>query len=40
MNKQNKNIYHTNVNKNVMLQNVIQIKTGITINVDVSAKIQ
>ena len=40
MNKQNKNIYHTNVNKNVMLQDVIQIKTGITINVDVSAKIQ
>ena len=32
-------IYHANVNLNLMIENVIQIKRGITINVDVSVKI-
>ena len=31
-------IYHANVNINLMLENVIQIKSGITINVNVSVK--
>ena len=33
-------MYHTNVNVNLIVKNVIQIKFEITINVDVSAKIQ
>ena len=32
------NIYHANVNVNLMEQNAIQIKSEITINVVVSAK--
>ena len=40
MNRQHaQNIYHANVNVNSMLENVIQIKSGITIYGDVSAKI-
>ena len=31
-------IYHANVNLNLNEENVIQINTGITINVDVSVK--
>ena len=31
-------IYHANVNINLMEENVIQTKTGIMINVDVSVK--
>ena len=34
--KQNK--YRTNVNFNLMEENIIQIKSGITINVDASVK--
>ena len=33
-------MYHGNVNINLKAENVIQIKSGTTINVDVSAKIQ
>ena len=33
-------MYHGNVNINQKAENVIQIKSGTTINVDVSAKIQ
>ena len=33
-------MYHENVNVNLTVENVIQIKFGITINVGVSAKIQ
>ena len=32
--------YHENVNVNLMIENVIQIKCGITINIDMSVKIQ
>ena len=32
------NLYHKNINVNLMVENVIQIKSGIMINVDVSAK--
>ena len=32
--------YQVNVNVNLMVENSIQIKSGITINVDVSGKIQ
>ena len=35
-----KNIYHANVNVNLPVKSVIQIKFGIMINVDVRAKIQ
>ena len=31
-------MYHTNVNVNLMVENIIRIKSGIKINVDVSAK--
>ena len=31
-------IYHANVNVNLVVENVIQIKSGITIHVDASAK--
>ena len=31
-------MYHANVNVNLMVENVIQIKSGITINVHASAK--
>ena len=34
-----KHIYHANVNVNIMVENVIQIKSGIMINVDVGVKI-
>ena len=34
------NIYHENVNVNLMLENITQIKNGIMINLDVSARIQ
>ena len=34
-----KTIYHANVNTNLMVENVIQIRSGITVNVDVSVKI-
>ena len=37
--KHQQNIYHVHVNVNLMVENVIQIKTGTTINVDVSVKI-
>ena len=33
-------MYHTNVNVNLMVENEIQIKSGTTTNVDVSANIQ
>ena len=40
MNQQHKkNIYHANVNVNLMVENVIQIKSGLRRNVDVSVKI-
>ena len=32
------NIYHANVNVNLMVENVVQIKNGITINNEVSPK--
>ena len=32
------NIYHVNVNVNLMKENVIKITSGITINVDASGK--
>ena len=31
-------MYHANVNVNLMIESVIQIKSGITINVDAGAK--
>ena len=34
------NIYHVNVNVNLMVENVTRIKCGIMINVDESANIQ
>ena len=37
--KHQQNIYHANVNINSIVQNVIQIKSGITISAGVSAKI-
>ena len=41
MNKKNwQHIHHANVNVNLTVKNVIQIKFGIKINVDVSAKLQ
>ena len=40
MNQQHKkNIYHANVNVNLMVENVIQIKSGLMRNVEVSVKI-
>ena len=33
------NMYHANVNLNLVMENVILIKSGITINVDVTVKI-
>ena len=33
-------MYHGNVNVKLMIRTVIQIKSGITINADVTAKIQ
>ena len=40
MNQQHKkNIYHANVNVNLMVENVIQIKSGLMRNVDVSVNI-
>ena len=32
-------IYHVNVNVNLLVENLIQIKSGILINLDVSVKI-
>ena len=37
-NKWTENMYHVNVNVNLILENIIQIKSGIVINVDASAK--
>ena len=37
--KYQENIYHVNVNVNLMVQNVTPIKSGIITNADVSAKI-
>ena len=36
--KYQQNMYHANVNVKLMVVNVIQIKSGITLNVDVSVK--
>ena len=36
--KHYQSIYHANANVNLMVENVIQIKSGIMINVDVSVK--
>ena len=36
--KHEQSIYHANVNINLMVENLIQIKTVIAINADVSAK--
>ena len=36
--KHKKNICHANVNVNLMVENVIQIKSGLMRNVDVSVK--
>ena len=33
-------LYHANVNVNLMVENVIQIKIGITINLDGNVKMQ
>ena len=38
--KHYQNIYHLNVNVNLMVENIIQIQIRIVINVDVSANIQ
>ena len=35
-----RNIYHANLNENLMVKNVTQIQNGITINVNMSVKIQ
>ena len=37
---ESKSIYHVNVNVNLIVESVIQIKSGITVNVDVSVKIK
>ena len=37
--KHDQNIYHTNVNANSIAENVIQIKSGTTVNVGVTVKI-
>ena len=34
------NIHHVNVNVNLMLENITQIKNGLMINLDVGARIQ
>ena len=36
--KHEQSIYHVNINLNLMVENVIQIKSGIMINVDVNVK--
>ena len=33
-------VYHANENVNLMIENVIQVKSAITINVDVSVKLR
>ena len=33
-------VYHENENVNLMIENVIQVKSAITINVDVSVKLR
>ena len=38
--KSQQNTHHANVNVNLMAVNVIQIKSGITINVDMSVKVE
>ena len=38
--KQQKNIYHENLNANLMVGNVIQIRSGTAINADENEKIQ
>ena len=36
--KHQQSIYHANVNVNLMVENLIQIKSGIILNVDTSSK--
>ena len=36
--KHQQNIHHANVNVNLMVESVIQIKSGMTINVNLNAK--
>ena len=36
--KHEQNIYHANVNVNLMIENIAQIKSGITINVNVTVR--
>ena len=38
--KHSQNMYHANVNINLMVENLTQIKSGITINAEVSTKIK
>ena len=38
--KRHQNTYHANVNLNLMVENVTEIRSGIKMNVDVSAKIR
>ena len=38
--KHEQNKYHANVNVNLMVENVTRLRSGITINVDVSTKFQ
>ena len=35
-----KNIFHKTINVNLMVENIIQVKSGVIINTDVGAKIQ
>ena len=37
--KHSQSIYHLNVNVNLIVENLTQIKNGITINIEVSVKI-
>ena len=38
--KHKQNIYHANINLSLMVKSVTEIKSGTTINVDVSVKIR
>ena len=38
--KQQQNIYHVNLNANLMVGNIIQIRSGTAINADENEKIQ
>ena len=33
-------MFHVNVNANLVIENLIQIKSGVTVNADVGTKIQ